>query len=161
MNRPHFTPSAKRRTYVIDEPEAIAPWAASLQSRQQEAFGLDELGQRALDLLSSSLTAQTLKSYAGILSQFADFCRDSENITPLEATTAIVVRYVAWIAPVAVLERATWEAQLQLAAWSELGRDWRVSNSAKPFKLCGFPSALLASWVNDIVKKCREPSLEA
>eukprot|EP00873_Tetraselmis_striata_P039486 jgi/Tetstr1/459750/TSEL_005103.t1 len=63
--------------------------------------------------------------------------------------------------PVADVERATWEAHLQLAAWNELGRDWRVSNAAKSFKLCGFPSALLASWVNDIVKKCREPSLEA
>eukprot|EP00873_Tetraselmis_striata_P020551 jgi/Tetstr1/440815/TSEL_029122.t1 len=48
-------------------------------------------------MLSSSLTAQTLKSYAGRLSQFAEFCHDSENISPLEATTATVVRYVAWI----------------------------------------------------------------
>eukprot|EP00873_Tetraselmis_striata_P009757 jgi/Tetstr1/430021/TSEL_019882.t1 len=57
------------------------------------------------------------------------------------------------------MEWATWEAQFQLAAWNELGRDWRLLNAAKPFKLCGFPSALLVSWVN--VKKCREPSLEA
>eukprot|EP00873_Tetraselmis_striata_P007184 jgi/Tetstr1/427448/TSEL_001748.t1 len=63
---------------------------------------------------------------------------------------------------VAVVERATWEAQFRLAAWNELGRDWRLSNAAKSFKLCGFPSALLACWVNDIVvKKCREPSPEA
>eukprot|EP00873_Tetraselmis_striata_P027353 jgi/Tetstr1/447617/TSEL_034978.t1 len=48
-------------------------------------------------MFSSSLTAQTLKSYAGRLSQFAEFCHDSENIRPLEATTATVVRYVAWI----------------------------------------------------------------
>eukprot|EP00873_Tetraselmis_striata_P014323 jgi/Tetstr1/434587/TSEL_023678.t1 len=63
----------------------------------KDAFGSDELGQRTLDLLSSSLSAQTLKSYAGQLSQFAEFCHDSENISPLEATTATVVRYVAWI----------------------------------------------------------------
>eukprot|EP00873_Tetraselmis_striata_P026480 jgi/Tetstr1/446744/TSEL_034231.t1 len=61
------------------------------------AWPRDELGQRTLDLLSSSLSAQTLKSYAGRLSQFAEFCHDSENISPLEATTATVVRYVAWI----------------------------------------------------------------
>eukprot|EP00873_Tetraselmis_striata_P039366 jgi/Tetstr1/459630/TSEL_004986.t1 len=60
----------------------------------KDAFGSDELGQRTLDLLSSSLTAQTLKSYAGRLSQFAEFCHDSENISPLEATTASVVRLV-------------------------------------------------------------------
>eukprot|EP00873_Tetraselmis_striata_P020235 jgi/Tetstr1/440499/TSEL_028822.t1 len=63
----------------------------------KDAFGSDELGLRTLDLLSSSLSAQTLKSYAGRLSQFAEFCHDSENISPLEATTATVVRYVAWI----------------------------------------------------------------
>eukprot|EP00873_Tetraselmis_striata_P010891 jgi/Tetstr1/431155/TSEL_020867.t1 len=92
------TLSVKRRTYVIDEPEAVAPWAASLRSRLHDAFGSDELGQRTLDLLSISLiSAQTLKSYAGRLSQFAEFCHDSENISPLEATTATVVRYVAWI----------------------------------------------------------------
>eukprot|EP00873_Tetraselmis_striata_P013253 jgi/Tetstr1/433517/TSEL_022786.t1 len=48
-------------------------------------------------MLSSSLTAQTLKSYAGRLSRFLEFCHDSENISPLEATTATVLRYVAWI----------------------------------------------------------------
>eukprot|EP00873_Tetraselmis_striata_P017553 jgi/Tetstr1/437817/TSEL_026457.t1 len=62
-----------------------------------DAFGSDELDQRTLDLLSGSLSAQTLKSYAGRMSQFAEFCHDSENISPLEATTATVVRYVAWI----------------------------------------------------------------
>eukprot|EP00873_Tetraselmis_striata_P014414 jgi/Tetstr1/434678/TSEL_002506.t2 len=67
----------------------------------KDAFRSDELGQRTLDLLSSSLTAQTLKSYAGRLSQFAEFCHDSESINPLEATTATVVRYVAWIVDVA------------------------------------------------------------
>eukprot|EP00873_Tetraselmis_striata_P019465 jgi/Tetstr1/439729/TSEL_028148.t1 len=75
--------------------------------------------------------------------------------------TACTACFGPLLAPVAVVERATWEAQFQLAAWNELGRDWRLSNAAKSFKLCGFPSALLANWVNDIVKKCREPSLEA
>lgn len=75
--------------------------------------------------------------------------------------TACTACFGPLLAPVAVVERATWEAQFQLAAWNELGRDWRLSNAAKSFKLCGFPSALLASWVNDIVKKCREPSMEA
>eukprot|EP00873_Tetraselmis_striata_P039470 jgi/Tetstr1/459734/TSEL_005087.t1 len=71
--------------------------AADVDVGAKDAFGSDELGQRTLDLLSSSLSAQTLKSYAGRLSQFAEFCHDSENISPLEATTAIVGRYVAWI----------------------------------------------------------------
>eukprot|EP00873_Tetraselmis_striata_P041783 jgi/Tetstr1/462047/TSEL_007118.t1 len=71
--------------------------AADVDVAAKDAFGSDELGQRTLDLLSSSLSAQTLKSYAGRLSQFAEFCHDSENISPLEATTATVARYVAWI----------------------------------------------------------------
>eukprot|EP00873_Tetraselmis_striata_P045238 jgi/Tetstr1/465502/TSEL_000885.t1 len=76
----------------VGEDEAVDAGVAA-----KGAFGSDELGQRTLDLLSSSLSAQTLKSYAGWLSQFAEFCHDSENISPLEATTATVVRYVAWI----------------------------------------------------------------
>eukprot|EP00873_Tetraselmis_striata_P027788 jgi/Tetstr1/448052/TSEL_035352.t1 len=71
----------------VDEDVAVDAGVAA-----KDAFGSDELGQRTLDLLSSSLTAQTLKSYAVRLSQFAEFCHDSENISPLEATTAIVVR---------------------------------------------------------------------
>eukprot|EP00873_Tetraselmis_striata_P037473 jgi/Tetstr1/457737/TSEL_044282.t1 len=66
--------------------------AAGVDVAAKDAFGSDELGQRTLDLLSSSLSAETLKSYAGRLSQFAEFCHDSENISPLEATTATVVR---------------------------------------------------------------------
>eukprot|EP00873_Tetraselmis_striata_P017782 jgi/Tetstr1/438046/TSEL_026672.t1 len=72
--------------------EATVASSAKATATAREAFGSDELGQRTLDLLSSSLSAQTLKSYAGRLSQFAEFCHDSENISPLEATTATVVR---------------------------------------------------------------------
>eukprot|EP00873_Tetraselmis_striata_P011729 jgi/Tetstr1/431993/TSEL_021470.t1 len=40
------------------------------------------------------------------LSRFAEFCHDSENISPLEAATATVVRYVAWIAtPIEAVHR--------------------------------------------------------
>eukprot|EP00873_Tetraselmis_striata_P021571 jgi/Tetstr1/441835/TSEL_030051.t1 len=86
------------RVADVDEDEAVdAGVAAKASTSDDDAFGSDELGQRTLDLLSSSLTAQTLKSYTGRLSQFAEFCHDSENISPLEATTATVVRYVAWI----------------------------------------------------------------
>eukprot|EP00873_Tetraselmis_striata_P019100 jgi/Tetstr1/439364/TSEL_027799.t1 len=92
MNRPYVTLSAKRRTYVMDEPEVVAHWAASLRSRLQDAFGSNEMGQWNLDLLSRSLTAQTLKGYAGRLSRFAESCHDLENVSPLEATTAIVGR---------------------------------------------------------------------
>eukprot|EP00873_Tetraselmis_striata_P045209 jgi/Tetstr1/465473/TSEL_010157.t1 len=74
----------------MDEDVAVDAGVAA-----KDAFGSDELvGQRTFDMLSSSLTAQTLKSYAGRLSQFAEFCHDSENISPLEATTATVVRFV-------------------------------------------------------------------
>eukprot|EP00873_Tetraselmis_striata_P007257 jgi/Tetstr1/427521/TSEL_017647.t1 len=74
--------------------ELLALCEATFRTR---AFGSDELGQRTLDILSISLTAQTFKSYAGRVSQFAEFCHDSENISPLEATIATVVRYVAWV----------------------------------------------------------------
>eukprot|EP00873_Tetraselmis_striata_P011029 jgi/Tetstr1/431293/TSEL_020987.t1 len=76
---------------------AVAGVAAKASTSDGKAFGSNELGQRTLDLLSSSLSALTLKSYAGRMSQFAEFCHDSDNISPLEATTATVVWYIAWI----------------------------------------------------------------
>eukprot|EP00873_Tetraselmis_striata_P041482 jgi/Tetstr1/461746/TSEL_006836.t1 len=67
--------------------------AADVDAAAKDAFGSDELGQRTLDLLSSSLSAQTLKSYAGRLSQFAEFCHDSENISPLERLLLLLFAY--------------------------------------------------------------------
>eukprot|EP00873_Tetraselmis_striata_P019086 jgi/Tetstr1/439350/TSEL_027788.t1 len=85
------------RTGAIANPSSnYRPTAGNLTAVAEcfanDAFGSNELGERTLDMLSSSLTAQTLKSYAGRLSEFAEFCHDSENISPLEATTATVVR---------------------------------------------------------------------
>eukprot|EP00873_Tetraselmis_striata_P003599 jgi/Tetstr1/423863/TSEL_014487.t1 len=71
----------------VDEDVAVDAGVAA-----KDAFGSDELGQRTLDLLSSSLTAQTLKSYAGRLSQIAEFCH--KNISPLEATIICYFRPV-------------------------------------------------------------------
>eukprot|EP00873_Tetraselmis_striata_P024199 jgi/Tetstr1/444463/TSEL_032345.t1 len=94
IKRVHGDQGPKLQLQVAGVGEGMA---AGVDVAAKDAFGSDELGQRTLDLLSSSLSAQTLKSYAGRLSQFAEFCHDSENISPLEATTATVVRYVAWI----------------------------------------------------------------
>eukprot|EP00873_Tetraselmis_striata_P024007 jgi/Tetstr1/444271/TSEL_032163.t1 len=96
MALPIVSPSVKRRAYVIDEPKALAPWAASLWAHLQEAFGSDEQGQRTLDLLSSSIPSHAPKSYAGKLSHSAEFCHDSENIIMLEATIATIVQCVVW-----------------------------------------------------------------
>eukprot|EP00873_Tetraselmis_striata_P016244 jgi/Tetstr1/436508/TSEL_025334.t1 len=86
------------------------------------AFGSDGLGQLTLDLLSSSLTAQTLKSYAGRLSHFAEFCHDSENISPLEATTATVVRRLGTKSNV-VLDYIDPNVLPSLGAWCFFGHD--------------------------------------
>eukprot|EP00873_Tetraselmis_striata_P037289 jgi/Tetstr1/457553/TSEL_044122.t1 len=52
---------------------------------------------RTCVVVDAGVAPKTFRSYAGRLSQFAEFCHDSENISPLEATTATNVRYVAWI----------------------------------------------------------------
>eukprot|EP00873_Tetraselmis_striata_P013555 jgi/Tetstr1/433819/TSEL_023005.t1 len=81
----------------VDEDVAVDVGVAAKVSTSD---GVGRLSSELLELCEAtfrSLSAQTLKSYAGRLSQFAEFCHDSENISPLEATTATVVRYVAWI----------------------------------------------------------------
>eukprot|EP00873_Tetraselmis_striata_P044996 jgi/Tetstr1/465260/TSEL_009962.t1 len=68
------------------EEPVVEPTLESLHADQLQGAGVDE--DVAVDVGEA---AKTLKSYAGRLSQFAEFCHDSENISPLEATTAIVV----------------------------------------------------------------------
>eukprot|EP00873_Tetraselmis_striata_P012456 jgi/Tetstr1/432720/TSEL_022086.t1 len=78
-------------------------WMSCFGAHMAALFvALDELLPYVADVdedvaVDAGVVAKTLKSYAGRLSQFAEFCHDSENISPLEATTANVVRYVAWI----------------------------------------------------------------
>eukprot|EP00873_Tetraselmis_striata_P042874 jgi/Tetstr1/463138/TSEL_008072.t1 len=61
---------------------------AGVAAKASTSDGVGRLSSELLEL------CETLKSYAGRLSQFVEFCHDSENISSLEATTAIVVRYV-------------------------------------------------------------------
>ena len=82
--------------YFLREPEAN-DWSASLRARLEHVVGSDEWGQKALDLLAGSLSAGTLNNYATGLRLFAQFCHDHEDIAVLEATTATVIRYTAWI----------------------------------------------------------------
>eukprot|EP00873_Tetraselmis_striata_P005812 jgi/Tetstr1/426076/TSEL_016407.t1 len=50
----------------VSTSDGVGRRSSELQEPCEDAFGSDELGQRTLDLLSSSLSAQTLKSYADV-----------------------------------------------------------------------------------------------
>eukprot|EP00873_Tetraselmis_striata_P046689 jgi/Tetstr1/466953/TSEL_011407.t1 len=81
----------------VGEDEAVD---AGVAAKVSTSDGVGRLSSELLELCEATFrtrSAQTLKSYAGRLSLFAEFCHDSENISSLEATTATVVRYVAWI----------------------------------------------------------------
>eukprot|EP00873_Tetraselmis_striata_P034729 jgi/Tetstr1/454993/TSEL_041853.t1 len=85
-----FTPYlARARNYAEAIDKAFRFRLAFLRRLNEELqdAGVDE--GVAVDV---GVAAKTLKSYAGRLFQFAEFCHDSENISPLEATTATVVR---------------------------------------------------------------------
>eukprot|EP00873_Tetraselmis_striata_P046302 jgi/Tetstr1/466566/TSEL_011068.t1 len=79
----------------VDEGVAVD---ADVAAKVSTSDGVGRLSSELVELCEAtfrSLTTQTLKSYAGRLSRFAEFCHDSENISPLEATTATVVRCTA------------------------------------------------------------------
>eukprot|EP00873_Tetraselmis_striata_P029911 jgi/Tetstr1/450175/TSEL_037216.t1 len=78
--------------YVLAANQDVTPYLARARNH---ADAIDKAFRFRLAFLRR--LNETLKSYAGRLSQFAEFCHDSENISPLEATTATVFRYVAWI----------------------------------------------------------------
>eukprot|EP00873_Tetraselmis_striata_P003095 jgi/Tetstr1/423359/TSEL_014052.t1 len=68
----------------VDEDVAVD---AGVAAKVSTSDGVGRLSSELLELCEATFR----------LSQFAEFCHDSENISPLEATTATVVRYVAWI----------------------------------------------------------------
>jgi hypothetical protein len=74
---------------------APAPWSADLAEAFQDLLGTDKLGVTAVALLSNSLAPSTYASYDNALRQFFFYCTE-ENIAPLQATPATMVRYTAW-----------------------------------------------------------------
>jgi hypothetical protein len=74
-----------------------APWSADLAETFQDLLGTDKLGVTAVALLSNSLAPSTYASYDSALRQFFILCT-GENIAPLQATPAKMVRYTAWLA---------------------------------------------------------------
>jgi hypothetical protein len=60
-------------------------------------MGTDKLGVTAVALLSNSLAPSTYATYDSSLRQFLIFCTE-ENLAPLQATPATMVRYTAWLA---------------------------------------------------------------
>jgi hypothetical protein len=62
----------------------------------QSLLGIDTLGVTAINLLSNSLAPSTYANYDSALRQFFAFCT-KENIAPLQATPASMIRYTAWL----------------------------------------------------------------
>eukprot|EP00873_Tetraselmis_striata_P029425 jgi/Tetstr1/449689/TSEL_036757.t1 len=60
---------------------------AGVAAKVSTSGGVGRLSSELLELCEATFR----------LSQFAEFCHDSENISLLEATTATAVRHVAWI----------------------------------------------------------------
>ena len=83
--------------YCLQFGTAPGPWSADLAETFQDLLGTDKLGVTAVALLSNSLAPSTYASYDSALRQFFIFCTQ-ENIAPLQATPATMVRYTAWLA---------------------------------------------------------------
>jgi hypothetical protein len=62
----------------------------------QSLLETDTLGVTTISLLSNSLAPSTYANYDNALRHFFAFCTE-ENLSPLQATPAIMVRYNAWL----------------------------------------------------------------
>jgi hypothetical protein len=82
--------------YKQREPDAHAPWTATMTTHLRKLLGIDQIGTTALHVLSTSLAPTTYSNYDSGMRQFAAFCHE-EDIHPLQATTQSIVRYTAWL----------------------------------------------------------------
>eukprot|EP00873_Tetraselmis_striata_P018822 jgi/Tetstr1/439086/TSEL_027576.t1 len=89
--------------------EAVAPRATFAKDATKDPlvramgsietlYGTDDWGAKVLDLLTTSLTANTYSNYEGKIRLIAEFCIDEEGISPLDCTESTCVRYLAWFA---------------------------------------------------------------
>jgi hypothetical protein len=83
--------------YNLQFGAAPAPWSVDLAETFPYLLGTDKLEVTAVALLSNSLAPSTHASYDSALRQFFILCTE-ENIAPLQATPATMVRYTAWLA---------------------------------------------------------------
>jgi hypothetical protein len=83
--------------YCLQFGTAPAPWSADLAETFQDLLGTDKLRVTAVAQLSNSLAPSTYASYDSALIQLFILCT-KENIAPLQATPATMVRYTAWLA---------------------------------------------------------------
>jgi hypothetical protein len=82
--------------YRLHIADAQAPWSDTMAKTFQNFLGTDALGFTTITLLRNSLAPATCANCDSTLRQFFHFCAE-ENIPPLQATPATMVRYTAWL----------------------------------------------------------------
>jgi hypothetical protein len=82
----HSQVHSRPARYTMREPNAHAPWTATMTTQLRKLLGTDEVGTAALHLLSSSLAPTTYANNDSGMRQSAAFCHE-EDIHPLLATT--------------------------------------------------------------------------
>jgi hypothetical protein len=83
--------------YRLQTDSTQAPWSSDLAETFHPLLGTDKLGVTAITLFSNSLAPSMYANYDSALRQFFAFCIE-ENIAPLQATPATMIRYIAWLA---------------------------------------------------------------
>eukprot|EP00873_Tetraselmis_striata_P035737 jgi/Tetstr1/456001/TSEL_042779.t1 len=92
-------PRRRITTYFIVDPEVKAPWSELMRGSIEALYGTDGWSAKALDILTTTLTAITYSNYEGKIRLFAEFCIDEEGVCPQDCTEATCVPYlIVWSA---------------------------------------------------------------
>jgi hypothetical protein len=83
--------------YQLIKPSAYDPWHASMRNHGDVVVETDDVGDLVLDLLTGSLAPTTYNNYGTGMQRITVF-RDKDGITPLQATTADMLRFTSWLA---------------------------------------------------------------
>jgi site-specific recombinase XerD len=102
-----------------------APWSSTIAETFQTLLGTDRLRVTAITMLSNSLASSTYANYDSALRQFFAFCKE-ENISPLQATPATMLRYTAWLGMLGTL------AADSLQPYFSVVNKFSVATSANP-----------------------------
>jgi hypothetical protein len=92
------------------------PWAASMIPYMQRLLGTDNLGAKTLELLTAAWAKSTSDTYNNAIKPYFQLYEE-QGLPPLAATTATMVRYIAWIGERGTIKATTLQPYLLAMNW--------------------------------------------
>jgi hypothetical protein len=92
--------------YRITVTATTNPWIETMKPYMTRIIGSDALRATTLTLLAATWAPSTAATYGRTIRRYFDFCAE-QQLAPLAATPAHMVRYVAWLGQLGTIKASS------------------------------------------------------